>query len=113
MSSEQAMKVTLAAFVIGSAAIIYSGRQQLFSVNFKRIWGLTLLAGGASILSDVAPKAVGPYMALVGLVFLLAPQTGLGKLLKGAETGASQGGAPAVVNKSGSGGPNQLPPNSM
>ena len=89
------MKITLAAYVIGLAGIIYSNRSQPFASTYKRVWGLTLLAAGASILSDVAPKAVGPYMALVALVFLVAPSSGLGKLLGAAKTASASNVAPA------------------
>lgn len=108
------MKITLAAYVIGLIAIIYSkprptvgpsgplgptnmpAAPSLFVFTYRRVWGLTLLAAGAAILSDVAPRAVGPYMALVALVFLLSPSTGLGKLLGAAEKSASQ---PTKVTK--------------
>lgn len=104
MSSEQAARFTLGALIVGTAAIIYSSRQQPFAVTYRRVWGLALLGAGASILADVAPSAVGPYMGLVALVFLLAPTTGLGKLLGAAETtagGGSSGGTPSQTRKGG------------
>ena len=91
MSSEQAMKITLAAYAIGLAGIVYSQRNEPFAGTYRRVWGLTVLAAGASILSDVAPKAVGPYMLLVAIVFLIAPSSGLGKLFTGAEKSAQTG----------------------
>lgn len=88
MTSESASRFTLAALLVGSAAIIYTSRQRPFATTYRRVWGLALLGAGAAILSDVAPSAVGPYMALVALVFLLAPSTGLGGLLHAAENTA-------------------------
>lgn len=91
MTSESANRLTLAALIIGTAAIIYNGRSTPFATTYRRVWGLALLGAGATILADVAPRAVGPYMALVALVFLLAPTTGLGKLLGASEKAAGTG----------------------
>lgn len=88
MDSATATKVTLLTYTIGLVAIIYSGRSKPFQVNYRRVWGLSLLAAGAAALSDVAPKAAGPYMVLVGIVFLVSPSTGLGSLFAAAESSA-------------------------
>lgn len=106
MTSESANRLTLAALLVGSAAIIYTSRQQPFAVTYRRVWGLALLGIGATILADVAPNAVGPYMGLVALVFLLAPTTGLGKLVGAAEgaAGTTGGKGSGSTSSSSSGG---------
>jgi hypothetical protein len=91
MTSEGASRLTLAAVLVGAAAIIYTSRKQPFATTYRRVWGLALLGAGGALLSDISPSAVGPYMALVALVFLLAPTTGLGGLLKAAESSAGSG----------------------
>jgi hypothetical protein len=91
MTSSTAAKITIAAYAVGLAAIIYSGRSKPFQTNYKRVWGLSLLTIGGALLSDIAPRAVGPYMVLVALVFLLAPSTGFGSLFKGATSAAAGG----------------------
>lgn len=89
MTEATAIKVTLSVYVLGLAAIVYSNRSRPFSVAFKRTWGLSILAAGGCILSDLAPGAVGPYMILVGLGFLYGQKTGLGQLF-GAASGATK-----------------------
>lgn len=91
MSSSGALKLTLAVYAVGMAAIVYTSRTQPFATTYKRVWGITLLVLGAAILADLAPQAVGPYMGLVGLAFLLSPSTGLGGLLGAAKQAAAGG----------------------
>lgn len=107
------MKLTLAAYAIGLAGIVYASRKQAFGTTYKRVWGLSLLVVGASILADVAPKAVGPYMGLVALVFLVSPSTGLGKLFGAAEqagSGGAGGGSTFAPGTPGVGGNPGQPP---
>lgn len=108
MSPETARKIVVAAAVVGSAAIIYQGGSQDFATSYKRVWGLLLLTAGGSVLADFAPQVVGPYMALVLIVFLVGTKNGLGNLFKtaaaqaGSSTGSSSSGAnPAPPGPSG------------
>lgn len=100
MSPETARKIVVAAALVGSAAIVYSGAAAKTpgTTVYRRVWGLLLLTTGGAVLADFAPGIVGPYLGLVLLGFLLHNRVGLGGLLGAGETAiqnpTSTGGTP-------------------
>jgi hypothetical protein len=80
VTSEQAAKLTLAVAVLGMASVLYTGRKNDFRTNYRRVWGLGIVTAGGAMLADLAPRFVGPYMLLVLVVLLAAPNSGVGKL---------------------------------
>lgn len=96
MSEATARKIVVATLVVGMAAIVYQAQKAgtPTSQTYKRVWGLTILTAGGAVLADFAPAVVGPYMALVLIVFLVNTKGGLGSLFQSAGTaaGTSTGG---------------------
>ena len=99
MSTETARKIVVATALVGSLAIVYSGKTKNEPAKqiYKRVWGLLILATGGAVLADFAPSVVGPYLGLVLLGFLLYNRTGLGSLIQSGsdavQGNASTGGA--------------------
>lgn len=95
MSSETARRVVVGAALLGVAVAVYQGRSQPAKTTYKRVWGLLLLVAGGSVLADLAPAVVGPYMLLVLLGFLITNQKDFGALFSSAAKGvnsATKGG---------------------
>lgn len=97
MSSETARKVVVAAALVGTVAIVYSGASagKPAATTYKRVWGLLLLVIGGSVLADFAPQVVGPYLLLALLGFALHNRSGLGSLVGQASQAASNTGGGA------------------
>lgn len=97
MSSETARKIVVAALLVGTAAIVYTGVRNgdAGKTTYRRVWGLTLLVAGGSVLADFAPGIVGPYLLLVLIGFAVKNKSGLGGLFgeagQAAQTGQTGG----------------------
>jgi hypothetical protein len=91
VSPETARKIVIGGLLVGGAAMVYGGRNQSFATNYRKVWGLILLAIGGAALADFAPQIVGPYMIIVILVMLLSNESSLGGLFSTA--GKAAGGS--------------------